>query len=377
LNTIFILLFALQINRFYIIDISNNRKERIEQIMRTLFSLLCFFECILMSTSFAQPHTLGVDLYLSHGQACQVGNQIYCYATVFNNDATHPELYWRIFLYTTNATGPDAGINWTEWGEVLRGDTIPGSSDFHQAGYPGVWYVPKTSPAAFDSFYLVYEGSEPICLATSTDGKQFTKDTNNPILSPEATGHDSGGIGTRKLFRENGMWYMFYHGYEGAGFGMDLNLAFGSDIRHLSKYSQNPILPTTPNRWDSHTTSSANIFKRGNTYYMIYEGCNCGDSAPAVEDFGPCTWGTGLAKSNDLFHWVRSDKPLVSGSGLGLCCDGPIVISANNVLYAYHRGFASDGGMETHSAETVWNMKARRTLIFKNISPILDLLLGD
>jgi hypothetical protein len=111
---------------------------------------------------------------------------------------------------------------------------IPGYSqpDFtaYTAGNPvvprgstGAWdrgtvWAP-TITVANDTFYLIYNGTinfstqpSQIGLATSTDGRTFTKSPNNPILSGDGSGFDSYTVIGGPLFFDNGIWYLYYGG---------------------------------------------------------------------------------------------------------------------------------------------------------------------
>ena len=130
--------------------------------------------------------------------------------------------------YIVNYTAPDGrhrmgvgrarsddGMKWTDEGRLLSVGAA-GAWDDRAATFPGIW---KDG----DTWYLVYEGAADdlgfspgdIGLATSADGKNFTKHPGNPILRHEKTGWERVNIGTPSLYKEGDTWYLFYHGFDG------------------------------------------------------------------------------------------------------------------------------------------------------------------
>ena len=96
----------------------------------------------------------------------------------------------------------DDGMKWTDEGRLLSVGPA-GAWDDRAASFPGIW---KDG----DTWYLVYEGAADdigfspgdIGLATSPDGKNFTKHPGNPILRHEKTGWERVNIGTPSLYKE-------------------------------------------------------------------------------------------------------------------------------------------------------------------------------
>ena len=82
----------------------------------------------------------------------------------------------------------DDAMRWTDEGRLLSTGAA-GAWDDRAATFPGIWKDGET-------WYLVYEGAADdirfspgdIGLATSNDGKNFTKHPGNPILRHETTG---------------------------------------------------------------------------------------------------------------------------------------------------------------------------------------------
>src|ERR1039458_5604004 len=185
----------------------------------------------------------------------------------------------RSKLTIARARGTD-GINWSNDGMVLDvGRATPGTNgnlrawDDRLTSFPGVW---KDG----DTWYLVYEGaaedaSSPgdIGLATSTDGRHFVKHPNNPILRHYPSGWERANIGTPSLYKEKGIWYLFYHGYDGNV--CQIGVASGTSLTNLTKSAANPILPVTAGTaaWDTGTIGRRSaIAKEGAYYYFAFQG---------------------------------------------------------------------------------------------------------
>jgi hypothetical protein len=247
--------------------------------------------------------------------------------------------FWAYYIHTSalgeskmaigRARGAD-GIHWTDDGIVLE-VTAEKSWDDRLTGFPGVW---KDG----DTWYLVYEGAGSLSpgdigLATSTDGKSFVKHPGNPILRHETTGWERANIGTPSLFKENGIWYLFYHGYDGKV--CQIGVASGKSLTELTKSPSNPILPvaTDANAWDSGTTGKrSSIVKEGKFYYFAFEG-----STPPP--FPQARWSSGLARTAELTgKWEKTaHNPMIPQTTAGFGHDGPELLCIEGKWYLYVR----------------------------------------
>jgi hypothetical protein len=201
----------------------------------------------------------------------------------------------------------DDGMKWTDEGRVLSAGAA-GAWDDRAATFPGIW---KDG----DRWYLVYEGAADdigfspgdIGLATSVDGKNFTKHPGNPILRHEKTGWERVNIGTPSLYKENGTWYLFYHGYDGKL--CHIGVASGKRLTELTKSPANPIIPAgvEPGAWDAGATGKRSaVVKEGDFYYLAFEG-----RTPLPDS--TARWSTGMARSRTL------------GSGWAKCPRNPVI----------------------------------------------------
>ena len=231
------------------------------------------------------------------------------------------------------ATSTDS-ISFTNHGVVVDVGSA-GQWDDERASFSGVFKDGNT-------WYMVYEGSpggfDPaaIGLATSRDGINWTKDPGNPILETSGAGFMSHEIGTPSLFKKDGAWYLFYHGFD-----LDdcqIGVATGENLLNLTHHSTTvPVIPTSDSGWDCGTTGKrSSIFKEGDYYYMAYEGST---DQPYVK----ARWSTGLARSKDLLKWTKcSRNPVISQTVSGMGFDGPeIVKTPDNSLHIYYRNLSA------------------------------------
>jgi predicted GH43/DUF377 family glycosyl hydrolase len=285
--------------------------------------------------------------------------QLDCIAIGLSFNFHFPCLLWQgneIWgYYIKHATLPDGrddnaiglarsrdGVNWTDDGYVLHiGNS--GSWDDRIASFPGVYVENGT-------YYMVYEGagfsgSYPgdIGLATSTDGRHFTKSTANPILRHNTSGWERLNIGTPSLTKFGNTWRMYYHGYGG---DCQDGLAMGTNLFGLTKYSGNPIIPTVEGTWESGTIGrrSTLIQTSSGYYYCAYEGST---NAP----YETANWSSGIARSTDAITWQKyPNNPVIPVSVGTFGNDGPELIIINGKTYMYVR---AHGGSDRYCL--VWN----------------------
>lgn len=201
--------------------------------------------------------------------------------------------------------------------------------DARMASFPGIW---KDNGV----YYLVYEGSGgsgwpgDIGLATSTDGRNFLKHPNNPILKHNTTGWEKANIGTPSLYKEGSTWYLFYHGFDSTD--CRIGVATGTSLTSLSKYSGNPIINTTTGAWDAGTTGRRSMIrKEGSYYYLAYE-------VSTDQPYGTAKWSSGIARSTNLLSWTKySGNPVVPQTTSGFGNDGPEIMQIGGVNYLYVR----------------------------------------
>lgn len=245
----------------------------------------------------------------------------------FNATASH-QIQLRVYFHNStylriNAIGTAQG-------------TYPFFDD-RLASFPGIWRQGST-------WYLVYEGAGThgthpnytwpgdIGLATSTDGIQFTRHEQMPFLAHNSTGWESANIGTPSLHVENGVFYLFYHGFDLST--CQVGVATFTPGQVPQKHAGNPILPSEAGAWDSGTVGKrSRIYKEGSFYYMAYEGSTL--PAPLYSD---ANWSTGLARSPDLLNWQKSAfNPVIPQTIQEFGNDCPELVKWGDRIYLYVR----------------------------------------
>ena len=167
-------------------------------------------------------------------------------------------------------------------------------------------------------------------MATSTDGRRFVKQPTNPILRHNTSNWEAVNIGTPSLFKESGVWYLFYHGFDGTE--VRVGVAKGATLTNLTTYAGNPILSTVSGTWEAGIIGRrSTIVKEGPYYYLAYEG---GTDQP----FNQAKWSSGLARSTNLLDWVKyPSNPILPQTLAGFGYDGPELIQIGGTWYLYVR----------------------------------------
>jgi hypothetical protein len=145
-----------------------------------------------------------------------------------NGNGTHIDLYT-----STNK------VDWTRYGTVLS-RTGNGWESLH-VGTPTVWKEAGT-------WYVLYEGignatAGQVGLATSLDGKNWTRNSNNPVLSnPQGTDLD---IAIDSIIKISGVYYAYGH-YDTGGHNWVGGLFTSTDLISWTAYPGNPLPYNSP-----------------------------------------------------------------------------------------------------------------------------------
>jgi len=129
-----------------------------------------------------------------------------------------------------------------------------------------------------DTLKMWYMASESgtnyrIGYAWSTDGLNWTKDTSNPVLTPTQSWEENSVFAANVLFTgsEYKMWYT-------GAFGPNARIgyAWSSDGINWTKYPNNPVLIPGPDLWDNVLISRPYVIKSemSDTLKMWYHGYN-------------------------------------------------------------------------------------------------------
>lgn len=122
-------------------------------------------------------------------------------------------------------------------------------------------------------YYLYYVlrnyPKNDICLATSSDGINWTHYSGNPVLTSTQS-WEGFGVAEPSVINDNGTFKMVYMNTLGTAFG----LATSSDGKEWTKSSNQPFFTTqnTSNNWANGSIAYPCFIKVGNEYRIYYSG---------------------------------------------------------------------------------------------------------
>ena len=166
-------------------------------------------------------------------------------------------------------------------------------------------------------YYLYYsardsKGIVRICLATSSDGRDFEKYGGNPILDVGSEGSwDASYVYCPVVWKDNDKKYkMIFTGcdkYLGSSH-YQIGLAKSDNGRDWEKSGYNPIFNDKnrlfKNHWKKHETEAWGFFRDQTGYYLLYNAV----SKKPRQIF--------IAHSSNLFDWKpMSKKPILASEG--------------------------------------------------------------
>jgi hypothetical protein len=206
---------------------------------------------------------------------------------------------------------------------------------------------------ALDEYWIYCTGDSAktpgsvIGLATCPAGKDgysevtaanIKRYADNPVLSPKGQGRDDGiCVSQCAVFRENGLWYMFYSYRTKTKTLPGVRLATSRDGQHWTKVPGPDLLAAAPEQlyieWHQ-------VYKFGDRYVLLYEGYN-----------GGTRWGAEVATSSSLTSgWKKMPVSLIDQTKWSGYSDAffhvatPAIHQINNRWYLYFQ--AAHSGRE-------------------------------
>ena len=184
----------------------------------------------------------------------------------------------------------------------------------------------------YKMWYTGDDGSGPsrIGLATSTDGVNWTKDTNNPVLSPSET-WEAEGVRAASVISDSGLYEMWYTGHDSSGVGR-IGYATSSDGVTWTKHGGSPVLDVgSSGSWEDDDVMKPTVIRQGGTYHMWYEG------------YDGMTSRIGHATSSDGINWIKDPaNPVLDVGPPGgwdwLYAYGPSVVAYGDVYLLWYSG---------------------------------------
>ncbi|MSQ14921.1 MAG: hypothetical protein EXR50_03555 [Dehalococcoidia bacterium] len=175
-------------------------------------------------------------------------------------------------------------------------------------------------------------GSDPyagwsIGAASSRNGRAWTKDAANPVLTPGAQGEwDGVSVHDPRVLRDNKEYWMWYSGFDGKIWR--IGLAISPDGVNWQKSASNPIMDGgSPGSWDEAGAAYSSVIYIQDTFYMWYQG---------LDSKG--VWRIGRATSRNGINWTKDERnPVLIPGGTGAWDEEKVL--APSVLYSggsYH-----------------------------------------
>jgi predicted GH43/DUF377 family glycosyl hydrolase len=174
------------------------------------------------------------------------------------------------------ATSPD-GLHWARYPNNPIMTPIPGSWEKEGLYEPVVLY----DGVSFRMWYSANSSIDTASTgyAVSSDGINWTRYPGNPIMRPGPAGSwDAAEADVASILLEGTTYKMWYIGSSG-NFNYRIGYATSSDGLQWTKYANNPVLDVGPSgTWDESIVFTPDVHFDGLTYEMWYHGFNRSDS---------------------------------------------------------------------------------------------------
>jgi predicted GH43/DUF377 family glycosyl hydrolase len=238
---------------------------------------------------------------------------------------------------TAYATSSD-GLVWTKYaGNPIMSPSVAweGSGGANHEDSP-------TAILKEDGIYkLWYHGisntTRAIGYAESKDGLAWTKYAGNPVLSPGPNGAwDADTVCEPRVVRVGAQYYMFYTHCAGSH---GIGLATSGDGKSWTKYAGNPVLTIAAGAvWDNQQVSWGEVYYDGQRFFMWYPGRKTTDTGGFSLGVATSSDGKVWTRSPNNPVMTPPAAPLNKGDDLGVE-SSPTVIRMGDTMRVYYGGF--------------------------------------
>ena len=156
----------------------------------------------------------------------------------------------------------------------------------------------------------IYTDTSRVGHATSPDGVEWTKDTNNPVLDVGPNGDwDDNTIMPGSVLVIDSVFHTWYTGHTGPIFNENFRIGHATSQDGITwiKDPNNPVMSMGPNgTWDDTWVAGAIVIHDGSEYHMWYTGWD-----------GVGYTRIGHATSPDAMTWTKDENNPVLTSELG------------------------------------------------------------
>lgn len=183
--------------------------------------------------------------------------------------------------------------------------------------------------------------------AYSSDGENWVKYENNPVLEPSTGEWDSEGLETVTVLIDNNApqekrYKMWYAGVGETSLGLyKFGYAYSSDGINWIKYENNPVLESGDySSWESGSPEGPTVIKDGNIFKMWYGGVDTVNNGQATDYRS----NIGYAWSSDGENWTKYEhNPVLLTGNWGewdaAVIQDPFVMKIDNTYYMWYSGF--------------------------------------
>jgi MYXO-CTERM domain-containing protein len=241
--------------------------------------------------------------------------------------------------YAAYATSTD-GLVWTKY---AANPVMSPSVAWEGAGGTNHENSPTAILKEGGIYKLWYHGitgtTRQIGYAESADGLTWTKYAGNPVLTPGPSGAwDADTVCEPRVVRVGAQYYMFYTHCAGSH---GIGLATSPDGKSWTKYAGNPVLTIgPPGAWDDTQVSWAGVYYDGQRFFMWYPGRKSTDTGGFSLGFATSTDGRVWTRSPNNPVMTPPPQPLNKGDDLGLE-NSPTLIRMGDTMRVYYGGFRS------------------------------------
>lgn len=225
------------------------------------------------------------------------------------------------------------GITWVKTADYtnpLFGPGEPGSWEANYLADPDLLYTPDKG------WFLYYAGASPqqIGVATSSDGKHWTKHPGNPVVTDEPISWWTRYTRTPAVLYDGKLFRMWYN------MGMDeIGYATSADGLHWEPYSDLPVVSPSVEGWDSASMNHLDVIWHDGRYWMFYMG----SSQNYITSLS-----IGMATSTDGIHWTKYPGNPVLTMGRAAwksgCLYHPSPVVIGDEIWLFYTGFGAAVG---------------------------------
>ena len=300
-------------------------------------------------THLITPYKLGRPVLTGSGEAGRYDRLAVDCPTVF----FHNGRYYMMHVgfdgtgYQTGLAVSDDLVSWEKLGVMLRrgshsawdrvgmaATTILMDKDLYGGNHLKKWQ---------GKYWLMYHsypgegyesGSAEVGLAWCEDESLMDWHfQGEPVFSwRDGAAWERGGLYKTDLTERDGRFYLFYNAKEKDtdGWTEQTGLAVSDDLVHWTRLFDEPVLPVTPQAWDSVFASDPQVFRdeAHDQWTMFYYG---------LGNLSACE---GVAVSGDLLHWEKFPAPILTIGGRNTLdstyAHKPSVIWKDGALYHFY-----------------------------------------